>query len=234
MSSDSVSSYLSRYHYRVVDLTAASDLHYYLYLRTSPRPLLDVGCNVGNLLSIDPAQSVGIDVDPHAIEICHQRGLDAHCADLNEPMPFADATVGTVHCRHVIEHVREPIALMRDMHRVLVPGGLLLLETPDFRNAYRTFFDDHTHLRPLTTESARRLALETGFTDIRIRHQVIRIGLRQIVRRGYIPAAAAQLYGAAYRVGLRQRKTLLMVCRTGQVPIEPGSLGVGHTIRPDG
>jgi SAM-dependent methyltransferase len=226
MSSDSVSSYLSRHHYRVLDLTEASDLYYYLYLRASPRPLLDVGCNVGNLLSVDPAQSVGVDVDPHAIEICHQRGLDAHCADLNEPMAFADATFGTVNCRHVIEHVREPIALMRDMRRVLVPSGVLLLETPDFRNAYRTFFDDHTHLRPLTAESARRLALDAGFTDIRIRHEVSRIGLRQIVRRGYLSAAAsAQLYRAAYRLGLRQRKTLVMVCRASQARVDSEESG---------
>jgi hypothetical protein len=48
-----VATFLSEHHYQTLDLTPTSDLHYYIYLRDSPRPLLDVGCNVGNMLSIN-------------------------------------------------------------------------------------------------------------------------------------------------------------------------------------
>lgn len=209
-----ISQYLSEHHYRPTDLTATSDLHYYLYLRDAPRPWLDVGCNVGNLLSIDPEGSVGVELDPHAVEICRSRGFAVEQGDLNQPLPFADGRLGTVHCRHVIEHVWEPMALMREMRRVLRPNGLLVLLTPDFRHAYRTFYDDHTHLRPLTAESLRRLTLDCGFTDLRIRHEVSRVGLRQLVRRGSIAAETGRrLYDLAYRAGIRQRKTLLLLAR---------------------
>ncbi|HEY2326526.1 MAG TPA: class I SAM-dependent methyltransferase [Gaiellaceae bacterium] len=207
-----VASYLTEHHYGVQDLTERSDLHYFLYLRDSARPLLDVGCNVGNLLSIDTEHSVGVDVDPKAIEICRQRGFTAEVVDLNGPLPFADGTFGTVHCRHVIEHVWEPMQLMREIRRVLRPGGRLVLLTPDFRYAFRTFYDDHTHLRPLTEESLRRLALDSGFADFMIQHEVSRVGLRQLVRRGTVsPALGARLYHLAYRLGIRQRKTMLLV-----------------------
>ena len=209
-----VSGYLSAHHYQVVDMTAAGDLHYFMYLADGPKPLLDVGCNVGNLLSIDPSRSVGVDVDPHAIEVCHDRGLEASVADLDEGLPFGDVAFGTVHCRHVIEHVREPLALMREMRRVLRPEGLLVLLTPDFRHAYRTFYDDHTHIRPLTAESLRRLMLDSGFRPEILRHEVSRVGIRQLVRGGRIsPARGRLLYDAAYRLGVRQRKTLLVVAR---------------------
>jgi hypothetical protein len=95
---------------------------------------------------------------------------------------------------------------------VLRPGGRLVLLTPDFRHAYRTFFDDHTHVRPLTREGLRRLAVEARFGRFSIRHDVSRLGIRRLVRRGVLtPAAGARLHEAAYRLGLRQRKTLVLV-----------------------
>lgn len=221
---DPVSVYLSTEHYGVVDATPESDLHYFLYLADSPRPLLDVGCNVGNLLAIDPERSVGVDVDPNAVDICQKRGLRASAVNLNDGLPFEDASFGTVHCRHVIEHVREPISLMREMRRVLRPDGLLVLLTPDFRHAYRTFYDDHTHIRPQTRESLRRLALDSGFRATLVRHEVSRVGIRQLVRRRKLSASNGRLlYEAAYRLGLRQRKTLLVLARvTGDVPTPVG------------
>lgn len=207
-----VASYLTDHHYGVQDLTERSDLHYFLYLRAAPRPLLDVGCSVGNLLSIDPKNSVGIEIDPGAVETCRRRGFTAEVVDLNGQLPFPDAGFGTVHCRHVIEHVWEPLHLMREMRRVLRPGGRIVLLTPDFRYAFRTFYDDHTHLRPLTQESLRRLALDAGFADFTIQHEVSRVGLRQLVRRGAVsPALGAGLYRLAFRLGIRQRKTMLLV-----------------------
>lgn len=212
--SEPVSVYLSEHHYQVIDMTPASDLHYFIYLADAPRPLLDVGCNVGNLLAIDPERSVGVDVDPNAIAVCRERGLQASVANLDEGLPLEDASFGTVHCRHVIEHVKEPLTLMREMRRVLRPGGLLVLLTPDFRHAYRTFYDDHTHIRPQTAESMRRLMLDSGFEAQIVRHEVSRVGIRQLVRRGKLsPGRGQLLYDAAYRLGMRQRKTLLIVAR---------------------
>jgi SAM-dependent methyltransferase len=209
---EEVASYLTEHHYGVSDLSERSDLHYFLYLRDAERPLLDVGCSVGNLLSIDPEHSVGVEIDPRAVEICRERGFAAEVVDLNEPLPFEPGTFGTVHCRHVIEHVWQPLHLMREMRRVLRKGGRLVLLTPDFRYAFRTFYDDHTHLRPLTQESLRRLALDAGFASFSIQHEVSRIGLRQLVRRGTVsPSLGARLYHLAYQAGIRQRKTMLFV-----------------------
>jgi SAM-dependent methyltransferase len=151
------------------------------------------------------------------VDVCRLRGFAVEQCDVNRGLPFADGEFGTVHCRHVIEHLWEPLGLMRDMERVLRPGGLLVLVTPDFRHAFRTFYDDHTHIRPLTGESLRRLALDSGFNELELRHEVSRIGLRQLVRRGRIsPEVGRRLYELAYRVGIRQRKTLLMLAHKAE------------------
>jgi SAM-dependent methyltransferase len=204
--------YLTEWHYQSLQLTPTSDLYYFMYLRDAPKPLLDIGCSVGNMLSIDPEHSVGIDGDPQAVEVCSERGFSAEVVDVNGPLPFADASFGAVNARHVIEHLWEPAPFLREVYRVMRSPGRLVLVTPDFRHAFRVFYNDHTHVHPLTRESLRRLALEVGFSDFTIRHEGSRIGLRQLVRRGRLSAPSARrLYDLAYAAGIRQRKAMILI-----------------------
>lgn len=65
-------------------------------------------------------------------------------ADLQEPWPFEDNSVGVLRASHVFEHLRDPVHAMNEAYRVLAPGGWLLLEVPstDGRGA----FQDPTHV----------------------------------------------------------------------------------------
>jgi SAM-dependent methyltransferase len=65
-------------------------------------------------------------------------------ADLNERWPFDDGTVGVFRAHDALEHLRDPIHTMREVHRCLAPNGWLLSETPstDGRGA----FQDPTHV----------------------------------------------------------------------------------------
>lgn len=64
--------------------------------------------------------------------------------NLNEPWPFADGSVGLIVANDIFEHLKDPIHVMKETHRVLCHGGLLLSSTPstDGRGA----FQDPTHV----------------------------------------------------------------------------------------
>jgi O-antigen biosynthesis protein len=65
-------------------------------------------------------------------------------ADLNEPWPFPDGSVGSIRAYDVFEHLRNPIHVMRQLFRVLAPGGYAFIQVPstDGRGA----FQDPSHV----------------------------------------------------------------------------------------
>jgi len=67
-------------------------------------------------------------------------------ANIEHGLPFlADASVDTVIADSVLEHIDHFVVLMRDIHRVLKPGGELRVTVPHFSNPY--YYSDYTHRR---------------------------------------------------------------------------------------
>lgn len=52
------------------------------------------------------------------------------------PYPFADQTFEEISASHVLEHLREPLAAMAECHRLLVPGGRLVVKAPHFSRGF--------------------------------------------------------------------------------------------------
>lgn len=153
----------------------------FAFLSRPPSPgarLLDVGCGHGKLLERMRDigwETVGVDVDPAAFRVALGRGLDVRLGTL-EQQRFEAGSFDAVYLSHVIEHVHEPVALLRECHRVLKPGGRLVLATPNAQAVgHRVFgrawfpLDPPRHLaiftEPAMTEAMRR----AGFVDADVR-----------------------------------------------------------------
>ncbi len=73
-------------------------------------------------------------------------------------LPFADDSFDEVHCVHVLEHLTrdKPPVMMDEMYRVLMPGGCIFVETPDFKQTVAKLTeafmeDDNTKIHIWTT-----------------------------------------------------------------------------------
>ena len=131
--------------------------------------LLDVGCGSG-WLAEHFDDYTGVDSMPEAAAAAAAKGRNVLQADVDEPLPFDDASFDGVILKDVLEHVRDPIAVVREARRVLRPGGRLFASSPD---AQRWVWDDYTHRRPFTRKSFRLLFVDHGFEVERIGYESV-------------------------------------------------------------
>ena len=115
------------------------------------RRLLDVGCGSGEFLSRMRTRGwsvAGVEPDPVAARAARDDDLDVRDGSLAEAA-FADDTFDAIVLSHVIEHVHDPIALLRECGRVLRPGGMLVVMTPNLTSVgHRRFGADWRGLEP--------------------------------------------------------------------------------------
>lgn len=91
-------------------------------------------------------------------------------------LDFVDQTQDVVIAHHVFEHLENPVASIREIHRILRTGGYLILGTPDFASPCAKRFGDNyrmlhdpTHRSLFTLESMHRFLRDHGFTILDVK-----------------------------------------------------------------
>lgn len=102
--------------------------------------LLDVGCGPGTITAefaerLAPGSVLGIDVSDDVIDTARSLfpATSAHfeVMDLYE-LPIADDTYDIVHAHQVLQHVSDPVAALKEMRRVVKPGGIVAVRDADY------------------------------------------------------------------------------------------------------
>ncbi len=118
--------------------------------RVGPAPRwLDLGCAYGYLIEQGVARGVeayGADISSYALRR-HPPARGRLIQSLADPLPFLEARFDVVSAFDLLEHLDDPEAALREIGRVLKPGGFLLMTTPDPLYFHRRE-PTHIHERP--------------------------------------------------------------------------------------
>jgi 2-polyprenyl-3-methyl-5-hydroxy-6-metoxy-1,4-benzoquinol methylase len=143
------------------------------------RVVADVGCGAGSFLdfirgltsetlAIEPAESF------HATLRERGHSVSSYCVDALEEWA---GRVDHAFCFSVIEHVEDPVALLREIRLLLRPGGQLLMSTPNANDwllevlpdSYGSFFYRAVHRWYFDESAVRTVAAMAGFTSANVR-----------------------------------------------------------------
>jgi len=148
----------------------------------TPGRLLDVGCAGGELAALLVARGWRVDgaeAEPALVEAARARGIDARAVDLDRaPLPWPAGAFEAVVAAEVIEHVVDTDHLLAEMVRVLRPGGVLVVTTPNLaslENRLRLLLGRYPMWMDVGVEGTGHLRY---YTPRMLRHQLARHGLR--------------------------------------------------------
>jgi len=131
--------------------------------------VLDIGCSDGLYLEAFSRNSVGLEQVTELAKSAQRRGLNVVNTNVMDGLKeIKNNSFDAVFYSHVMEHVDSPILTLKEINRILRPGGTLVLGLPIekclFRQLFRHDYFNGTHLYAFSIRNSKKLLLETGYT----------------------------------------------------------------------
>ena len=89
---------------------------------------LDIGSGLGDFVMFR-RETIGVDINPTNVAFIKDRGGEAYVME-EDMLPFSDGEFDSINIDNVLEHLIEPNNLMKEMCRVVKPGGVILIGVP--------------------------------------------------------------------------------------------------------
>ncbi len=200
--------------------------------------VLDIACGEGygtHLLATRAARVIGVDIAPAAAAHARAKYGHAYLAGSCDAIPLGRETVDVVVSFETLEHIHTQEEFLAEVRRVLVPGGIFLVCTPD----KKVYSDDRDyqnefHVRELYHEEFGEF-VRGAFRNVRLYRQRVVFGSLLVpdppTEGTPFGRYQADLEKASFEEGLPDGMYTTALCSDGTLPCLPGGILVeeGHT-----
>jgi SAM-dependent methyltransferase len=134
--------------------------------------ILDAGCGSGrNMVELSTRGPVtGVELSDTSVELARARGAGEVVAGSVLEMPFDSDSFDLAASLDVIEHLKDDLGALRELRRVVAPGGWLLVTVPAYQWLWSGHDEVNHHHRRYTRRSLQRVAEQAGWEQMRTTH----------------------------------------------------------------
>lgn len=130
--------------------------------------ILDVGCSGGVLIEFLAEQGFkniqGIDKSPEAIKLCRHKGIKNVFQRAGEKTEFGDACFDIIIASDVLEHIENDCLAVAEWHRIVTPGGKLIVFVPAFNFLWGQHDEINQHYRRYSRSGLTTVLATNKFT----------------------------------------------------------------------
>ncbi|MEJ2348134.1 MAG: class I SAM-dependent methyltransferase [Patescibacteria group bacterium] len=155
--------------------------------------LLDVGCALGDCLmeakKLGWKDALGIEVSDYAYKFARKRGLNVKKGNLKKNS-ISSNSFDVITYQDVIEHIADPVDELKRIYKVLKPGGLVFLVTPDVGGWWNKIlgplwyhYKPDEHVMYFSQESLKKALKIAGFKNIKTRKTYHVLSVEYVINR---------------------------------------------------
>lgn len=158
------------------------------YVSADEDCVLDLGAGYCDFINnIRAPQKIAVDMNPGASKYCKE-GVEFYCASVTDLAVLKPNSIDVLFASNLLEHLddHELAAAVKEFNKVLKQGARVIFMQPNYRYAYKEYFDDYTHKKVFTHVSLSDYFLANGFEIVKIYPKFLPFSLKSRLPKSYI------------------------------------------------
>lgn len=150
--------------------------------------VLDLGAGYcGFINSIKAREKFAVDMNPAVAQFCNS-DVKFYCVSVTNLKVLEADSVDVIFASNLLEHLddAELVCLVNEFNRVLKHGARVILMQPNYRYAYKEYFDDYTHKKIFSHVSLRDYFQAHGFETIKVISRFLPFSLKSRLPKSYM------------------------------------------------
>ena len=157
------------------------------FVREDTDCVLDLGAGYCDFINnINAREKIAVDMNPAGKRFCRD-DVKFHCASVNQLAVLPPESVDVLFASNLLEHLddHELSGAIKEFARILRQGARVILMQPNYRYAYREYFDDYTHKKVFTHISLRDFFEANGYKAIKVCPKFLPFSLKSRLPKSY-------------------------------------------------
>jgi SAM-dependent methyltransferase len=149
--------------------------------------VLELGAGYCDFINqVKAGKKIATDLNPDVAGFCNKDVMFLHGA-AGEHLHAANESIDVVFASNFFEHLTDSASsgLLRELTRILKPGGKIILMQPNYYYSYREYWDDYTHVKAFSHVSLQDYLNSFGFKTIHLEKKFIPFSLKSRLPKSY-------------------------------------------------